>query len=529
MESKTSFMRDATGLVRSFTWYDALIVSLAVTGPTYFGIASQIGYIAPSDPGSDFTISAIIGVLFMVPLGIMYYIFSTQMPRSGGDYIWMGRALNPSVGFVAGWAMWLSFVALLAGGAGAWGSVVVPDFALTMGYTWHNAGLISWAGKFATPNDIFAAGMLGVVIFGVIITSLGNRVYSRVMVAMGAFILLGTVIVIGFLIATSNSTFATDFTNYFTGTAGAPSVTYSGVLSSAASNNFPYLPITTSATLLSIPFGVLLFNGFNYSVYISGEVKNTKYSMLWGVLIALLICGVIDITGLFFAMRMLTYPFNQAAFSLFGAGKFGLGVSPWLAVFVPAVLGNAYLATFVQLGFLIFFPWWACGLILSASRYVFAFSFDRILPSSFADINARLHIPIKATLLTLGVGAVLVAFTAYTSYIGEVLNTTTIWSIVWVVVGISAILFPIRRKDLAKGLTGGALLLQFVGVASVIAMGITFYFAVTTPAVGPSTPAADGLLAIIFGSGIIIYVARYYYFKGKGIDLGAVLKEIPPE
>ena len=129
----------------------------------------------------------------------------------------------------------------------------------------------------------------------------------------------------------------------------------------------------------------------------------------------------------------------------------------------------------------------------------------------------------------MGVGAVLVAFTAYTSYIGEVLNTTTIWSIVWVVVGISAILFPIRRKDLAKGLTGGALLLQFVGVASVIAMGITFYFAVTTPAVGPSTPAADGLLAIIFGSGIIIYVARYYYFKGKGIDLGAVLKEIPPE
>ncbi|MDA4134615.1 MAG: APC family permease [Thaumarchaeota archaeon] len=529
MASKSAFMRDATGLVRSFSWYDALIVSLAVTGPTYFGIASQIGYIAPSDPGAEFTISAIIGVLFMVPLGIMYYIFSTQMPRSGGDYIWMGRSLHPSIGFVAGWAMWLSFVALLSGGAGAWGSVVVPDFALTMGYTWHNVGLINWATSFVTPNNVFLSGMLGVVIFGVIITSLGARIYSKVMITLAIIVFLGTFIMLAFVIGTSNAAFASDFTSFFTSTPGAASVTYSGILSSAATNNFPYLPITTSATLLSIPFGVLLFNGFNYSVYISGEVKNAKYSMLWGVIIALVICAVIDILGLFFAMRMLSYPFNQAAFSLFGAGQLSLGVAPWLAVFVPAILGNAYLATFVQFSFLVFFPWWACGLVLSASRYVFAFSFDRILPTAFADINERLHIPLKATILTLVVGAILVAFTAYTSYIGQVLNTTTIWAIVWIVVGISAIAFPIRRKDLAKGLPGGPRVLQIFGALSIVAMAITLYFALTTPAIGPATPAADGLLATIFGSGIIIYAARYYYFKGKGINLGAVLSEIPPE
>jgi basic amino acid/polyamine antiporter, APA family len=522
-------MRDATGLVRSFTWYDALLVSLAVTGPTYFGIASQIGYVAPSDPGANFTTSAVFGVLFMIPLGIMYYIFATQMPRSGGDYIWMGRSLHPSIGFVAGWAMWLSFIALLAGGAGGWGAVVVPDFALTMGYIWHNPGLITWAGSFATPNNIFISGMLGVVIFGVIITSLGNRIYSRVMVVLGVFILLCTVLVLGFIAATSNAAFQTDFNNLFTGTVGAPSITYNGILQLASSHSYSYLPITTSATLASIPFGVLLFNGFNYSVYISGEVKNAKYSMLWGVIIALAICAVIDIAGLFLSMNMLSYQFNQAAFTLQSNGQFPLSVAPWLAVFVPAIIGNSYLATFIQLSFLIFFPWWACGLVLSASRYVFAFSFDRILPSSLADINPRVHVPIKATILTLVVGAVLVAFTAYTSYIGEVLNTTTIWSIIWIVVGISAIVFPIRRKDLAKGLPGGASLLQIMGVLSIIAMGITFYFAVTTPAIGPSTPAADALLAIIFGSGIIIYLARYFYFKGKGIDIGTALKEIPPE
>src|SRR5208282_4182230 len=126
------------------------------------------------------------------------------------------------------------------------------------------------------------------------------------------------------------------------------------------------------------------------------------------------------------------------------------------------------------------------------------------------------------------VGAVLVYFTAYTSYIGQVLNTTTIWAIVWIIVGISAIVFPIRRKDLAKGLPGGPRALQIFGFLSVIAMGITLYFAVTTPAIGPSTPAADALLITIFGSGVLIYLARYFYFKGKGINLGAILQEIPP-
>lgn len=525
MESKSAFARDATGLVRSFTWYDALIVSLSVTGPTYFGIASQIGYIAPNEPGADFGLSAVIGLLFMIPLGVMYYLFSTQMPRSGGDYVWMGRSLNPGIGFVAGWAMWLSFIALMAGGASTWGFVVIPDFALTMGYIWHNVGWINWATTFVNSDNVFLSGMLGVVVFGVIITSLGARIYSKIMVALALFVMVGTVCVLGLVAFTSNAAFQTDVGNFFSGTPGAPSITYQSVIAQAPA----YIPITMSVTLLSIPFGVLLFNGFNYSVYIGGEVKNTKYSMLWGVLLALLICGVIDVIGLYASMHMVSYQFNQAAFALFGAGKFPLGVSPWLALFIPAVAGNPYFATFLQLGFLLFFPWWGGGLVLSASRYVFAFSFDRVLPQAFADVNPRFHIPVKATVLTLIVAAILMYFTVFTSYIGQFLNTTTIWSIVWIVVGISAIVFPIRRKNLAQGLPGGKALLQVFGLLSVIAMSITLYFAVTTPAIGPSTAAADGLLAAIFGSGIIIYIVRYFYFRGRGINLESVLKEIPPE
>jgi amino acid transporter len=154
-DTRSVFVRNATGLVRAFRWYDALILSLAVTGPTYFGIASQIGYVSPNVPGADFTTSAAVGLLFMIPLGIVYYLFAVSMPRSGGDYVWIGRSIHPILGFVGGWAMFISFIFLLAGvGGPTWAGVVVPVFYVTMGYVWHSPGLVHYATTF-TKNTVF--------------------------------------------------------------------------------------------------------------------------------------------------------------------------------------------------------------------------------------------------------------------------------------------------------------------------------------------------------------------------------------
>ena len=526
------FVRDATGLVRAFRWYDALILSLAVTGPTYFGIASQIGYVSPNVPGADFTTSAAIGLLFMIPLGIVYYLFAVSMPRSGGDYVWIGRAIHPILGFVSGWGMFASFIFLLAGvGALTWASVVVPVFFVTMGYAWHSAGLVTYATSFTSGSaTVFGYSVL-VLVLGALITAFGPKVYSRIMIVLAAIIFLGTFIFIGISATTSPSTFANAF-NTFTSTNGL-NATYNSIITNAGTGGWTYQPVTTALTLASIPFGVLLFNGFNYSVYVSGEMKDVRRSMLWGVLLALLICGILDIIGLYFGVKMIGYEFNQAAFFLFGKGSSAWpfpGVSPWIALFTPMVINNAYISTFVQLGWLLFFIWWAAALILAISRYIFAFSFDRVLPTAFADINQRFHFPLKATILTLAIGALfLVDFNFYNTYLLATLNTTAIWAVVWVIVGLSAIVFAFRKKEMAKALPGGPSLLIVFGLLSMIAMSITFYYAATNAAIGPFTGAAQGLLGVVFASGLVIYVISYYYHKGKNINLDMVLKEIPPE
>jgi len=66
-------------------------------------------------------------------------------------------------------------------------------------------------------------------------------------------------------------------------------------------------------------------------------------------------------------------------------------------------------------------------------------------------------------------------------------------------------------------------------VLTVIGMGATFYWSVTNPAIGPTTPGSLALLVAIFGSGLVIYLGRYFYFKGKGLDLIKGQMEIPPE
>jgi hypothetical protein len=68
-----------------------------------------------------------------------------------------------------------------------------------------------------------------------------------------------------------------------------------------------------------------------------------------------------------------------------------------------------------------------------------------------------------------------------------------------------------------------------VGSISLIVMLLTFYFALTIPGVGPSTPQADAILLTIFVVGAVVYTIGYLYHKGHGIDMKAIYSELPPE
>ena len=60
-------------------------------------------------------------------------------------------------------------------------------------------------------------------------------------------------------------------------------------------------------------------------------------------------------------------------------------------------------------------------------------------------------------------------------------------------------------------------------------MGATFYWGITNSGLGVTGLGPQLFIVGLFVSGLVIYLARYFYFKTKGLDIIKGQMEIPPE
>ena len=98
MSGKDLFVRKASGLVRDVSAWDAMIMCFLIPGiywPFLYGEYTMAFY-----PGVDLIGATLVTFLMYLPLGLLYILLSASMPRSGGDYIWVSRGLNPPLGFM---------------------------------------------------------------------------------------------------------------------------------------------------------------------------------------------------------------------------------------------------------------------------------------------------------------------------------------------------------------------------------------------------------------------------------------------
>ena len=109
MSTSTLFLRKATGLVRSWSVFDAFIyaffsINLVTLG---FYIISQMYYFE----GGLIPTMIISGIIILAEV-VVYAGLIAVMPRAGGDYVWQSRILGGGIGFVlavTGWwfILWL--------------------------------------------------------------------------------------------------------------------------------------------------------------------------------------------------------------------------------------------------------------------------------------------------------------------------------------------------------------------------------------------------------------------------------------
>ena len=149
------FVRNATGLVREVSKWDALIMNT-------LGMNVALGAVfmllqAPGNfPGGTMLLAIVIGTLVMAfTLLWVYAEFSAAMPRSGGDYVFVSRALHPIAGFLLSWSqgMWLIFFWI---GFNAWFALTfaVPVALTTIGAVTGHDGFITLSNNLLEKHSV---------------------------------------------------------------------------------------------------------------------------------------------------------------------------------------------------------------------------------------------------------------------------------------------------------------------------------------------------------------------------------------
>jgi APA family basic amino acid/polyamine antiporter len=577
---KTLFTRQSSGLVREVSVVNALFFNTsAFIGGSLggaFGIAVLAG--APVVVVGGLTnwswIGFAVGALCLL-LAIIFASLTSVMPRSGGDYVFTSRIV-PRVGPILGWLeSWMLAFACIA--------LLQFETALTLrgiqmegriiGIGTGNeffAGANSWFTEGDTGQITgvpgFIAGLVVLAFVGFVVLQPTKRFHKIVtgltVLGIGGWALMA---VCGLLFF-DQASFAANLPKYANG------VTVDQLTAAAQgaglTDGFSFLPADATTWPLMLMAGAMLFQfiGFQYSAYISGEIRgNVKR----GVLVA-----VIGALGMAVLMNTI-YPDILAR-------KLGLDAqTAWAAAFWGYISDPALpmgQPNYFQLVGAIAQPdlwpiWTIVGAastlfpfllmpvyVIFLSRMALAWSLDRQVPEWFGTVSERLRAPANAIFAALVAAAIFLILWAFPvlkivglgflapsadpALDGKLNLAASAWftilasSLSWIMPGINALLAQRTRPDLVKDAPYGRWLPTVGGLWLLFAL-VLYWFAGVAPIVSTLT-GSDSPLDYLNGTGvtfvgIVFLIGLLWYWvnaarnRRAGVETELMYQMIPPD
>ena len=173
--------------------------------------------------------------------------------------------------------------------------------------------------------------------------------------------------------------------------------------------------------------------------------------------------------------------------------------------------------------------------VFTGVRLVFAWAFDRVIPTVFSNVDRRYNSPYMALILVVILCVIFQALWLFTPVLQYFAYIVTGWFIAAAITAISGIIFPYKRKDIfdiappvAKAKIGGVPLVTILGVVT-LGLSIWLGYAGINPVIwGPVDPIAAAFSFGMFGVGLVIYAISSLYHRKTGIPLELSFKELPP-
>jgi len=395
------FLRKATGLVRSWSVFDAFIYALFSINLITLGlyIFSQMYYLE-----GGILPALMISAVFIIFEVIIYASLIAVMPRAGGDYVWQSRILGGGIGFVlaiTGWwfILWLwvplyadmlrqLFFTPLLGILGA------QDAAL-------------WFSQ--TPLALFVVAIVTCAVVAFYI-AIGMKWYSRIQKYCFWIGMVGLLVVFAFLLFGNHDSFRTGLEEQAPAMFGADADVYEGTLAAGeeAGAISPLTGGTLAVIFLAIPY-IVFFNLWpNWGATLYGEVRGaTDYKRnFWGMGSALIITTILGVVFFLLINKTITWDFYMKANGAWWNYAWGytdqappLPVWPYPAMLAVFMTKSRIIQFVVVLAMSAWWFGWSGTVFLSSTRVIFAAAFDRLLPEKVAEIEPRTRTPIVALLL----------------------------------------------------------------------------------------------------------------------------------
>jgi amino acid transporter len=213
--------------------------------------------------------------------------------------------------------------------------------------------------------------------------------------------------------------------------------------------------------------------------------------------------------------------------------------APYFTTLAGILTSNVVLAVVIMAVFVAWIWFWIPAEIAYTTRSMIAWSFDRVAPDRLGYVSNRFHTPVVAIGLSTAGSIVFMWLIAFKSI--AFLTLVEVLLVVWGTVMVSAMIFPILRRQLFEASParrvrlGGVPLMCIAGGLSAIFFGLMIYLLWNDPIAAGPLFTSDHLSTefwIIVGAviaGTAWYVGVKLYRRRQGLDLDLAFQQIPIE
>jgi APA family basic amino acid/polyamine antiporter len=534
----TVFLRNATGLVKAWSAYDAFIYSFMSVNLVTLGLyGMSTAYAIPDGHLLPAVLFTGVAVTFLV---IVYAALIAAIPRAGGDYTWQSRILGGGIAFVLAVTGWWF---ILWHWTPIYANILVVQFIEPLLATIGQPAAGTW---FASGTGLFVSCVVTLAFVGLVVT-LGMETYARIQKVCFYGGLAALAVLCLILLFSSQTDFHNAFNREAANLFGARGDAYQQTIDLARKGGFsasPFSSFSAGPSLLLVPFVVFFLLWPNWGATLYGEVRGSKeyrrpfismFAGLW-VTVALVVLLLV------LTAKTMGWEFYNSANSLYwnsfaavpGAPAPVIPVWPY-PVLLGAWLVDNHAVQFVLIAVMgLWFFGWAGTLFLSSTRVIFAAAFDRVLPSWAASISAKRRVPYGALALmiipALAISAVYAYVPGFQSY---TLDATLVIAITYLGTIIAATILPWRRRDIfasspiAKMTIAGVPVITIAGLLTSAFLIFNLVRWATDSVYAVNNRQSAIYMLLMYALAIVIYVVARVVRGRQGIDLARIHAEIP--